>query len=70
MALVHKRLGAKCTKILLSFIAQSVLWQKKAYSQRDQIGRFLPAFGNKLYHKSNPNILMPFWEISNTVNIM
>ena len=39
-------------------------------NQRDQIGRFLQVLGNKLYHKGNPTILMPFGAITNTVTFM
>ena len=39
-------------------------------SQCDQIGWFLQVLGNKLSHKSSPNILVTFWAISNNVTIM
>ena len=38
--------------------------------QCDQIGRFLQVLGNKLSHKSCPNILVIFGAISNNVTIM
>ena len=38
--------------------------------QCDQIGQFLQVLGNKLSHKSSPNILVIFWTISNNVTIM
>ena len=38
--------------------------------QCDQIGRFLQVLGNKLSHKSRPNMMVTFWAISNNVTIM
>ena len=40
------------------------------YLQSDQIWRFIQVFGNKLSHKSSPNILVTFWAISNNVTIV
>ena len=39
-------------------------------AQCDEIGRFLQILGNKLSHKSSPNILVSFWAISNNVTVM
>ena len=46
-------------RILLS-VNGKVLWGRFTPFQWNQIGRFLLVFGNKLFHKSGPNILETF----------
>ena len=43
--------------------ARDLTRQTERQIQCDQIGRFLQIIGNKLSHKSSPNMMVPFWAI-------
>ena len=62
------RIQLKSRYAFYSENASNIAYQ--VFKQRDQIERFLQVLGKKLYHKSNPNMLMPFWSISDTVTTM